>query len=72
MAASAGYVRNAFVMASIGQYSEYEYLEKILLDAICTESIEYMNDWEQEESIPQDEKYQKYKTDYKPVAHEYV
>ncbi len=57
LAASAGYVRNAFVMASIGQYSEYEYLEKILLDAIGTESIEYMNDWEQEESIPQDEKY---------------
>lgn len=71
LAASAGYVRNAFVMASLGQYSEYEHLEKILLDAICTEPIEYKDDLDQEESLPQGEKYQKYKTDYKPVAHEY-
>lgn len=71
LAASAGYVRNAFVLASLGQYSEFEHLEKILLDAICTEPIEYTDDLDQEESIPQDEKYQKYQTDYKPVAHEY-
>lgn len=71
LAVSAGYVRNAFVMANLGQYSEFEHLEKILLDAICTESIEYTDDLDQEESIPQCEKYQKYKTDYKPVAHEY-
>jgi cell filamentation protein len=71
LAASAGYVRNAFVMASIGQYSEYEHLEKILLDAICTEPIEYTDDLDQEESVPQGEKYQKYQIDYTPVAHEY-
>jgi cell filamentation protein len=71
LAASAGYVRNALVMASLGQYSEFEHLEKILLDAICTEPIEYTDDLDQEESVHQDEKYQKYKTDYKPVAHEY-
>ncbi len=71
LAASAGYVRNAFVMASLGQYSEYEHLEKILLDAICTEAIEYKDDLDQEEPLPQGEKYEKYKIDYKPVAHEY-
>ncbi|MDR3583777.1 MAG: hypothetical protein P4L59_00445, partial [Desulfosporosinus sp.] len=38
---------------------------------ICTEPIEYTDDLDQEESVPQGEKYQKYKTDYKPVAHEY-
>lgn len=71
LAASAGYVRNAFVMASLGQYAEYEHLEKILLDAICSEPIEYRDDLDQEESLPQGEKYEKYNTDYKPVPHEY-
>lgn len=72
LAASAGYVRNAFVMASLGRYSEFEHLEKILLDAICTEPIEYADDLDNEDSIPQGEKYQKYQTeDYKPIAHEY-
>ena len=33
--------------------------------------IEYKDDLDQEESLPQGEKYDKYKTDYKPVAHEY-
>ncbi|MBS4008978.1 MAG: hypothetical protein KGZ45_11240 [Clostridium sp.] len=41
------------------------------MDAICTEPIEYGDDLGQEESTPQGEKYEKYKTDYKPVAHEY-
>lgn len=72
LAVSAGYVRKAFVMASLGQYSEFDHLEKILLDAICTEPIEYADDLDQEESFPQGEKYQKYQTeDYKPIAHEY-
>lgn len=71
LASSAGYVRSALVMASLGQYSEYEHLEKILLDAICKEPIEYTDDLEQEESVPQGEKYQKYKMDYTPMAHEY-
>ncbi|OEH86836.1 hypothetical protein BHU72_00795 [Desulfuribacillus stibiiarsenatis] len=68
LAVSAGYVRNAFVMASFGEYSEFEHLENILLDAICTEPIEYKDDLEQEESIHG----AKYQTkDYTPVAHEY-
>lgn len=33
LAESAGYVRDAFVMASLDQFSEYEHLERILLDA---------------------------------------
>lgn len=37
---SAGYVRNSFVMTSIGKYAEYEHLERILLDAICNEPTE--------------------------------
>lgn len=66
MAASAGYVRNSFVMASLDQFSEYEHLEKILLDAICTEPIEY------DENIFSNQyksssKYQK--TPYKPEPH---
>ncbi len=69
--ASAGYVRNAFVMASLGQYSEYEHLEKILLDAICTEPIEYTDDLDQEEIVSASAKYQKYKMDHNPVAHKY-
>jgi cell filamentation protein len=72
LAASAGYVRNAFVMACLNQYSEFEHLEKILLDAICTDPIEYIDDLDLEESMPQGEKYQKYQTKYyKPIAHEY-
>ena len=41
LAASAGYVRDAFVIASLDQFSEPEHLERILLDAVCTEPIEY-------------------------------
>ena len=40
LAASAGYVRDSLVMASLDQNSEYEHLERILLDAVCTEPIE--------------------------------
>ncbi len=57
LAASAGYVRNAFVLANLDQYSEFEHLEKILLDAICTDPIEYLDDLDQEDSLTQDEKY---------------
>lgn len=41
MSESAGYVRNAFVLASLGENSEHNHLEKILNDAICTEPIDY-------------------------------
>ena len=33
----------AFILASLGEHSEYEDLEKILLDAICIEPVEYAN-----------------------------
>lgn len=72
MAASAGYVRDSFVMASLGQNAEYQHLEKILLDAVCSDSIAYS-----EESLApgaltsaQAEKYQRYqKKDYVPLPH---
>lgn len=71
MAASAGYVRDAFVMASLGQNSEYEHLERILLDAVCDEPVTY-----DEESVGQvseevrSQRYRKYqKEKYKPQPH---
>lgn len=71
MAASAGYVRDAFVMASLGQNSEYEHLERILLDAVCDEPVTY-----DEESMGQtlenraNERYRKYQTErYEPQPH---
>lgn len=68
LAASAGYVRDAFVMASIGQYAEYEHLERILMDAVCTEPIPI----EDEDFIQatDSEKYRKYqKGTYEPLPH---
>ena len=71
MAESAGYVRDSFVMASLGDNSEYEHLEKILLDAVCTEPIDYTND-----DLTVDinkKKYEKYKSkNYTPTKHEYI
>lgn len=69
---SAGYFRDALVMASLDQFSEYEYLEKILNDAICTEPIE-----DESAEIGQlstkKEKYAKYKKEnYKSEPHEYL
>ena len=69
MAQSAGYVRNAFVLASLGQYSEYQYLEKILMDAITTETS--LSQEGSSESDSTHERYEKYKTDYRPEKHEY-
>lgn len=70
MAESAGYVRDSFVLASLGEYSEYEHLEKILLDAICTEPIDYDN--VTDVTASKSEKYEKYKSDYIPTKHEYM
>lgn len=71
MAESAGYVRDSFVMASLGENSDYEYLEKILLDAICTEPVDY-TDTDKATNINK-EKYEKYKSkDYIPNKHEYI
>ena len=72
MAASAGYVRDSFVMASLDQISEYEHLERILMDAVCTEPIIY--DEQTLDSGGQSkrtEKYQKYqKEKYVPQPHQ--
>ena len=71
LAQSAEYVRDALVMACLDNYSEYEYLERILQDAICTEPIAETVAEEQPASIS--EKYQKYQSKhYEPTPHEYV
>lgn len=68
MSESAGYVRDSFVLASLGEYSEYEHLEKILLDVICTEPVNY-----DEVSDFDTVKNEKYKSkDYTPTKHEYI
>jgi len=68
LAASAGYVRDSLVMASIDQNSEFEHLERLLLDAVCTEPID-----PQDEETPAEEatsKYAKYqKEPYTPAPH---
>ena len=71
MAQSAGYVRDSFVMASLDQFSEYEHLEKILLDAICDEPIEYDPDLPDNDSKEQTpERYRKYQREkYTPEPH---
>lgn len=72
LAASAGYVRDSFVMASIDQNSESEHLERILMDAVCTEPIEADGE---EETMPEtrSEKYKKYqKEPYTPTPHTVV
>lgn len=68
---SAGYFRNALVMESLDQFSEYEYLENILSDAISTEPIE--TEVNQCISEERSEKYKKYKSEnYRPTSHEYI
>ena len=71
MAQSSGYVRDSFVMASLDQFSEYEHLEKILLDAICDEPVKYdeVPSANEYRSTSQ-EKYRKYqKEKYTPEPH---
>ena len=71
MSASVGYVRNAFVLASLGEYSEYEHLEKILCDAISDEPIYYTDS--ADVNAEKTEKYAKYDNgDYEPTKHEYI
>ena len=61
----------AFILASLGEHSEYEHLEKILLDAICIEPVEYANG--DIESKDKTDKYEKYKSkNYTPTKHEYM
>jgi len=70
LANSAGYVRDAFVMACLDAYSEYEHLEKILLDAVCTEPVFYDADTLETATPEKPELYRKYqKEDYVPQPH---
>jgi cell filamentation protein len=72
LATSAGYVRNAFVMASLGNYSEYEHLEKILIDAISDDPIPQVDDLDMIVVTERSAKYERYHIeDYEPTAHEY-
>ena len=69
MASCAGYVRDAFVMASMDRYSEFEHLERILSDAICAEPIEYTLESPRAETSAH-ERYEKYqKEKYEPQPH---
>ena len=71
ISANAGYVRNSFVLASLGEYSEYEALETILKDAICDKPAEYETD--SNNSDEKSEKYSKYdNSNYEPTKHEYI
>lgn len=67
LAASAGYVRDSLVMATIDQYSEFEYLECILLDAVCTEPVETEENQIMDKTSSKYKKYQK--ETYIPVPH---
>ncbi len=68
LAASAGYVRNSLVLASFDENSEYEHLEKILLDAVTDEPIEYSDYSISDET---NNKYKKYQSEnYEPQKHE--
>ena len=72
LAASAGYVRDSFVMASLDQFSEYEHLERILLDAVCDEPVEYDVADLDDSTQPnlKSERYKKYqKEKYEPQPH---
>ena len=71
MASCSGYVRDSFVMASLEKYSEYEHLEKILMDAVCEEPIFYDDTTlEVQEPTERSEKYKRYqKKKYEPQPH---
>ena len=70
LAASAGYVRDAFVMASLDQVSEFEHLERILLDAVCSDVVDYDETSLESAETEVPEKYRKYqKEPYTPEPH---
>ena len=70
LVASAGYVRNAFVLAAINDYAEREHLKAILLDAIKTDPIEYTA-IDSDDAGEKTSRCTQYQTeDYQPVAHE--
>ncbi|MGN9096865.1 Fic/DOC family protein [Flintibacter porci] len=41
LSVSSGYIHDAFVLASLDQFSEFELLEQLLMDAVRSESIRY-------------------------------
>lgn len=70
LAESAGYVRDSFVMASLDQSSEYEHLEKILMDAVCDAPVEYDLPLNVASEDQHSKKYQKYQREkYTPEPH---
>ena len=70
LAESAGYVRDSFVMSSLDQFSDYEHLERILLDAVCADPVDYELALDAESEVQQSEKYQKYHREhYTPEPH---
>ncbi|MBQ8134954.1 MAG: Fic family protein [Clostridia bacterium] len=72
IAASAGYFRNALVLTCFGDHSEYEHLEKILMDAISETPIDDEDKTEDNNTTPKS-KYKKYYTkEYKSKPHEYL
>ena len=72
LALSAGYVRNAFVLSSFGEHSEFEHLQNILFDALSDSPISKQKDFGKASSADKSSKYEKYyTTDYKPTPHEY-
>jgi cell filamentation protein len=69
-AASAGYVRNAFVLCCFDSHSEYEHLEKILLDTISDTPL-LEDNLDEGASLERIVKYEQYYTEnYQPTAHE--
>lgn len=68
MAASAEYVRNAFVLASLGEHSEFEHLENILYDAILDDPAKEITT---NLRLGKSKKYESNHT-YKPTKHEYI
>lgn len=72
IAASAGYMRDALVLSSIGDYAEYEHLERILIDAVCTAPIVIDMGTDSSEPVSVIKKYEPYRgSEYKPQPHEY-
>jgi len=71
-AASAGYVRKAFTLACWGEHSEFEHLERILIDTISNTPIPQDENLRDTFPIERAEVYEKYSTeDYQPIPHEY-
>jgi len=69
---SAKYVRNAFVMASLDKFSEFEHLEHILVDTISEDPFSEKAIAELEQIQVQQRRYSKYRPDavYKTIPHE--